>query len=254
MFKKTMLLPCFFFMFSIMLFGNTGAKECGRDCLEKYMNRYMEAMLNNDPSLDLFARDCKFTENGVRLPLGGEGLWVGMSGIGTYKFYVPDIEAQQVAFIGTVREGAAGKDGKSPLAAVAIRLKIVNDKITEAEQLVIRSDANSTGGDQVGMSFPPTGESVEKLGKPHELYFQVIPENKRASREEMIRLPITILQGCRKMTARVITHSVMTATGLKTAYPAQMCRCLQGRSALTQRHQRCIQPPGDARSSLSQVS
>ena len=52
----------------------------------------------------LFARDTKFTENGVRLPLGNEGLWFGMSGKGSYKFYVPDVETQQVAFIGTVRE------------------------------------------------------------------------------------------------------------------------------------------------------
>jgi hypothetical protein len=42
------------------------------------------AMLNNDPSLELFSRDCKFTENGVRLPLGNEGLWLNMSAKGNY--------------------------------------------------------------------------------------------------------------------------------------------------------------------------
>ncbi|MGD9162711.1 MAG: hypothetical protein PVG39_30175 [Desulfobacteraceae bacterium] len=165
----------------IVFSGNLSAKECNRACLEKYIDRYMNAMLKNDPSLDLFARDCKFTENGVRLPLGGEGLWIDMSGIGTYKFYVPDIETQQIAFIGTAKEGEAGT-----LVAVAIRLKIVDGKITEAEQLVIRPDSSYTGGEQ-GMSFPPTGESVEKLGKPHKVYFEVIPGKKRPSREEMIK-------------------------------------------------------------------
>ena len=58
----------------------------------------MDAMLDNNPSLDLFSRDCKFTENGVRLPLGNEGLWVNMSAKGNYKFYIPDVETQQVAF------------------------------------------------------------------------------------------------------------------------------------------------------------
>src|SRR5512145_849176 len=62
-----------------------GAKSvCDRACLEKYVDRYMDAMLKHDPSLELFSRDCKFTENGVQLPLGHEGLWFGMSGIGNY--------------------------------------------------------------------------------------------------------------------------------------------------------------------------
>jgi hypothetical protein len=52
----------------------------------------MDAMLKHDPSLELFSRDCKFTENGVRLPLGNEGLWLSMSGKGNYKFYIPDEE------------------------------------------------------------------------------------------------------------------------------------------------------------------
>ena len=62
-----------------------GKVACDRACLEKYVDRYLDAMLAHDPSLTLFARDRKFTENGVRLPLGKEGLWYGMSGKGTYK-------------------------------------------------------------------------------------------------------------------------------------------------------------------------
>ena len=81
--------------------------SCDRACLGNYVDRYMDAMLANDPSLELFSRDCKFTENGVRLPLGSEGLWFGMSGKGSYKFYIPDVETQQVAVIGTAQEGAA---------------------------------------------------------------------------------------------------------------------------------------------------
>ncbi len=179
--KRFILILAVLSLLTVTFTGNVTAKECDRACLENYIDRYMNAMLNNDPSLDLFTPDCKFTENGVRLPLGGEGLWFGMSGTGTYKFYVPDIETQQVAFIGTAKEGEAGT-----LVAVAIRLKIVDEKITEAEQLVIRPDSSYTGDGQ-GMSFPPTGESVEKLGTPHDLYLEVIPENKRPSREEMIK-------------------------------------------------------------------
>lgn len=110
---------------------------CNRACLEGYVDRYLDAMDANAPGPELFAPDTKFTENGVRLPLGNEGLWFRMSGRGTYKFYVPDIETQQVAFIGTVREGGkTATDGT--LAALALRLKIAGNRISEVEQLVIR--------------------------------------------------------------------------------------------------------------------
>jgi hypothetical protein len=77
---------------------------CDRAGLEGFVDRYLDAMLANEVSRKLFARNVKFTENGVQLLLGNEGLWFGMSGKGTYRFYVPDVETQQVAFIGTVRE------------------------------------------------------------------------------------------------------------------------------------------------------
>jgi len=122
---------------------------CDRACLEGYVDRYLDAMLANEVSAKLFARDVKFTENGVRLPLGNEGLWFGMSGKGHYKFYVPDVETQQVAFIGTVIENAAARGantGEGNLVAIALRLKVVGGLITEVEQLAIRPETTLGGG------------------------------------------------------------------------------------------------------------
>ncbi len=161
---------------------NSDKNVCGRACLESYMDRYMDAMLENDPSLELFSRDCKFTENGVRLPLGSEGLWFGMSGKGNYKFYVPDVETQQIAYLGTAREGAANKQGEAALVAVAIRLKIENNRITEAEQIVTRPNAENMG---MTGEFS-TGTMVEKLGAPHSIFKEAIPESERAPREELV--------------------------------------------------------------------
>jgi hypothetical protein len=166
--------------------------------LEKFIDRYLDAMQEHDPRPELFAKDCIFTENGVRLPLGGEGLWYSMSGKGTYKFYVPDIETQQIAFIGTVREKSATPAKQNPdskqgapegtLAAVAIRLKIAGGKISEAEQLVARPEIDLFGSGAANNSrFPPTGESVEKMGAPHPVFTEVIPEAERPSREELIK-------------------------------------------------------------------
>jgi len=169
---------------------------CDRACLESYVDKYMDAMLSHQPSPSLFAKNCIFTENGVRLPLGGEGLWYSMSGKGTYKFYVPDVETQQVAFIGTAREGASGKQGEGTLVAVAIRLKVLGGLITQAEQLVIRPESGASSGG--GMSFPPTGTSVEKMGAPHKVYTEVIPEAERPSREEMIKTANYYFTGMQK--------------------------------------------------------
>jgi hypothetical protein len=181
-------------------FAQDAAKvTCDRAYLENYVDRYMDAMLAHDPSLELFTRDCRFTENGVRLPLGNEGLWFAMSGKGNYKFYIPDIETQQIAFIGTAREGGAApgaktagakpgaKAGEGTIVAVALRLKILDGLISEAEQLVIRPETSLSGGGQSSSKFPPTGEAVEKMGSPHKVYLEAIPETERASREELVK-------------------------------------------------------------------
>src|SRR5262245_26267784 len=121
---------------------------CDRTCLEGYVDKYLDAMLANEVNPKLFARDVKFTENGVRLPLGNEGLWFGMSGKGRYKFYVPDIETQQVAFIGTVIENTRNRgvnNGEGDMVAIALRLKIVDGVIAEVEQLAVRPDTGLGG-------------------------------------------------------------------------------------------------------------
>jgi len=165
---------------------------CDRACLENYIDRYLDAMLAKNVDPKLFARGCKFTENGVQLPLGNEGLWFAMSGKGTYKFYIPDVETQQIAFIGTAREGggaSAAAPGAKPavptVVALAIRLKIESGLITEAEQLVTRPETSLSGGGTAS-KCPPTGEAVEKMGAPHKIFTEVIPEAERPSREELV--------------------------------------------------------------------
>src|SRR5262245_59088119 len=123
--------------------------NCDRACLQSYMDRYLKAMLERSVSDDLFARNARFTENGIQLPLGNEGLWYGMSGLGGYRSYVPDIETQQVAMIGSVKENMSNhgvNDNQGTNVAVAIRLKIVDEKITEIEQLAIRPAVQLGGG------------------------------------------------------------------------------------------------------------
>jgi hypothetical protein len=190
---------------------------CDSACLNGYVDKYLDAMLAHEPSATLFAKNVKFTENGVRLPFGNEGLWYDMAGKGTYKFYVPDVETQQVAFIGTVTEGGsapkaktlagevsaklaaasakpkpAAKAAEPTVVALALRLKIVNNLITEVEQLAIRPETSLGGGARGsgGTTAAPsgTGVSVEKLGAPRKVFSEAIPEAERPSRDELIKI------------------------------------------------------------------
>ena len=190
---------------------------CDSECLKGYVDRYLDAMQAHDPSPKLFAKNVKFTENGVRLPFGNEGLWYDMAGRGAYKFYIPDVETQQVAFIGTILEGGSAPKAKTlagevaaklaassakpkPAAkaaepttiAFALRLKIVNNLITEVEQLAIRPETSLGGGARGGGATATTpsgtGVSVEKMGAPRKIFSEVIPEAERASRDELIKV------------------------------------------------------------------
>jgi hypothetical protein len=175
--------------------------SCDRACLENYVDEYMDAMLANDPKDTLFAKGCRFTENGVRLPLGNEGLWASMVDKGSYKFYVPDVETQQIGFFGTAREEPQEPGDEPRPVAIALRLKIDDGLISEAEQLVIRPESNLLNPDR-GSSSPSAAENIEKMGRelgnPHPIFTAVIPEDKRPSREEMIRVANYYFSGMQK--------------------------------------------------------
>ena len=79
--------------------------------------------------------DVKFSEDDVPLKLG-EAFWKTASGIGKYKLYFADPQAGQVGFMGTMKENGRG-------VALVMRLKVENGRISEAEQLVLRSEATA---------------------------------------------------------------------------------------------------------------
>ncbi len=143
-----------------------------------------------DPAL--FAGNVRFTENGIEMPLGNEGLWATTSGIGTYKFYIPDTETQQVAFLGTVLEqassSATGPQRPPEPVGLALRLRIVDGKITEVEQIAARPDRPLGPVAAATSPFPATGAAVEAMGAPAPVFLEAIPEAKRQSRADLIRI------------------------------------------------------------------
>ena len=139
------------------------ASPCDRPCLEGMMNQYLDAMVSHDPSHLPVTPAIKFSENDVALKLG-DGLWGTASGRGVYKEYFVDPQAGQVAFFGTMQENGHG-------IALALRLKIENRRIAEAESVVIRN--------------PRTFDLMEKAGAPDPILLETVPESDRLPRTQL---------------------------------------------------------------------
>ncbi len=162
-----------------------GQAKCDRACLEGFVDKYLDAMQAHDPKLAPFAKNVKFTENGQRLELG-DGLWYTFAGKGTYRLFVTDAEAGQVAFMGTIRED--DRDPAKPIPAVlGLRLKVANGQITEVESMVCRNEGGTRAAN-----------NLEKIGKPDHLFLEEIPAAERASRADLIKTANMYFSGMEK--------------------------------------------------------
>jgi hypothetical protein len=146
------------------------AQDCNRACLEGWVDRYLDAVIDDDPDAVPMTRNVKFTEDGQRLEVG-DGLWNSMKAKGSYRLFVTDVPAQQVTLLTTVVEDDRTPVGGVP-ALLALRLKIDSGRIREIEQIVVR-DAMAA-------------ERVEALGRPNPMYRETIPPNRRMSRRDML--------------------------------------------------------------------
>ncbi len=140
------------------------AAGCNRACLDGFVDQYLNALAANDPLRLPVTAGVKFTEDGQRLNLG-DGLWNTCTGRGTYKFYMEDPQAGEVAFFGTMRE--AGE----PII-LALRLRIENHKIAEIETIVTRDVGDA--------------QNMEKRGHTDPLFMQEIPPSDRLSRAALV--------------------------------------------------------------------
>ena len=111
---------------------------CDRACLEGFVDKYLDAVIANQPSMVPLARGARFTEDGVQLVIG-DGLWNTMRAKGKYRLFVSDVPAGQVAFFGSIEEDNRDPAQGTP-ALIALRLKVRGGQITEVEQLVIRDE------------------------------------------------------------------------------------------------------------------
>lgn len=152
-------------------------QSCDRACLEGFVDQYMDALIAHKPAQLATAARVKNTEDGVLLELG-DGFWRTAKGKGTYRFFNADPETGQVVFFGTMQE-------EPNLAVlVMIRLKVVDKKVAEIENFVVRDAA--------------AAKRVEEMGKPDAIFFAVIPAAQRASRGSLIQTANAYFGGIEK--------------------------------------------------------
>jgi hypothetical protein len=142
------------------------AAKCDRACLDKTVDTYIAAMVAHDPSRVTFGSDVKFVENTEPMK-PGEGLWKTASEAPTtFKIYVPDPVAEQVGFIGMMKE-----DGK-PIQ-FGLRLKLKDGKIVEAEHLIARDLRENM---------------LKNLETPRPVFRATVAPNERTPRGEMLKI------------------------------------------------------------------
>jgi hypothetical protein len=229
--------------------GNPQASYSRAD-LEGFVDKYMDAMLAKKVDPALFAKNVRFTENGVELPLGKEGLWSNMVGKGTYKFYIPDVEINQVAFMGTARE-ESNTDKEGDLVAVALRLKIADGLISEAEQLVTRPESGLNPG--AGSSARGAGYNIERMGAPRQAFFRVVPEADRPSREALITVANKYFSGLQKNDGKGDYPFADDCHRIETGRRLQTCLCGMDRRSPIQKQPPDIPGTGLAPSSSTPV-
>ena len=108
--------------------------------LEAIVTTYLDALVAHDPGRLPLADGCRFTENGVEVPLG-EALWTTIDRLHDYRADYVDPDAGQVAsHVSFIESGVGG--------LLALRLKVEGGLIAEIETILHR-------GAPLALSMPP---------------------------------------------------------------------------------------------------
>jgi len=141
--------------------------DCDHACLISFVESYIDGLAHRDPSRVAFAKDVRFTENDVELPIGNDGLWATATGVSKDALEVADPETGNAAWFGIVQE-----HGKP--AYLAMRIKVLDRHITEVETVVNRlPDLPKPFGDVTKLKHDPS-------------FNEILPPEERRSRQRLV--------------------------------------------------------------------
>ncbi|MBV8804703.1 MAG: hypothetical protein JO042_06640 [Sinobacteraceae bacterium] len=168
---------------------------CDRLCLEGFVDEYFEAMKFHHPERVPGASGARYTENGVEIP-AGQGLWGTFSDLGSYRIYATDPQTAQAAFVGTIRENGTP-------AILALRLRVVDGKLSEAEAIVHRAAADAG--------------ALESRGQPDAIWSQPVKAGiEPPHREQLVRA------------ARLYFRGILAAHGQLVPFSEDCNRIIDG--------------------------
>ena len=147
-------------------------KECDRECLVGIMDGYMNAIYKHDPqAVPPLSIDVRMTENTGAMDVGEGVLWRSKVEPTSFKIYVADPVAGQVAL--QARLKIQGQH-----ALVAVRLKIDRGKIQEIEHLYVRNSGFERSIDDAALPL---------LTTPSPILTTDVPPDQRTSRDILYR-------------------------------------------------------------------
>ena len=155
--------------------------SCDRRCLLRLLTDYTEALTDNDPTHLPLAANMRHTYNGVVSDFGKAEPW-GPARRLPFRMVLTDPETGSAIFYGIVtistRPGRADTPGAAPAATprwwfYVTRLKVVDRKITEIEEIGYEKPQGGFGAD------PST------LTLPDRIFDEVLPPAERSTKKEL---------------------------------------------------------------------
>src|SRR5208282_4988676 len=140
---------------------NAAASNCDRQCLYGFLDQYLDALKAKDPSRLPLTKGFRYSENNVMMKIG-DGVWGTITALGDYNLRMADPVNGAVGCYGIVQE-------TNNTSMFALRLKVVDSKISEAETLIRRSVA--------GEPFPSKPVMTENPA-----FTEIVPAEERSPR------------------------------------------------------------------------
>jgi hypothetical protein len=141
-------------------------EKCDKTCLLAVGDRFMTALAAQKPADVSWAKDVRFTENGVGIQVG-EGIWGSIRSKSEVALRVADPVAGTYAWYGLIF------DHDAP-AYAGVRLRMKGTKVTEAEVIVARERNPGPWGD------PKKGFAVDAR------FEALVPAAQRTSRKDLV--------------------------------------------------------------------
>ncbi|MGZ3272558.1 MAG: hypothetical protein ACXU82_14925 [Caulobacteraceae bacterium] len=180
------------------------AEACGRDCLTRIADQYMDAMAAQKPDGLPWAPTVRYSENGVPMAIG-DGLWGAISAHGKTALKVADPKTGEVAWIGEIEEhGQAG--------FYAMRMKVVGGRIAAVDAVIRRLGGPPEYSDPTKWTPDPAFAEPEKRPLPRVQLIAAVNAYLDAM-QGSAKAPPRFAPDCGRKVNGVVVTAGKTATG-----------------------------------------